>query len=490
MLITHIVRGFIKRLGLYEAIAFASGFVLMAYELAASRILAPTIGTSIYVWTSVIGVMIAALAIGYAAGGWIADRRSVAHDIAWLLIIAALGVTVTCVFSDAVLTTVAMVVSDVRIQGVIASAILFAPASFIMGMISPYLAKLRVNSLKSTGRSVAALSALNSLGGITGTFSAGFIFFNYIGSRETLALLAVLLLACSWLIVNQYRRRDRIIICIVVCSTLALQLASPVNASTVAEIDTPTSHYKIADVILDWRELRVLIMGPGGYQSGVYTSGSKDLAFNYTRKLADVIHAKPEKTRILILGGGAFTLPEYVAREYPDTAIDVIEIDTKLPGIAKQYFRYEPTANIHVIAEDARTYLTKTDKRYDVVVVDVYNDDAVPFSLATREYAASLKKIVQPNGVVAANIIAGANKECLPLLSSLNGTYRSAFSNARIYPLVDPKNRIKQNIIAIYGNTSLDWAEHLVGENTTVLPTGQKLTDNFAPTEHLIQKCI
>lgn len=484
-----IVRSFFRRLGLYEGIAFATGFALMAYELAASRILAPTIGTSIYVWTSVIGVMIAALAVGYAAGGWVADRRVARRDIAWLLLIAAVGVMATCLFYGPVLAAVVTLTRDPRIQGVIASAILFAPASFTLGMISPYLARLRTQSLQTTGRSVAALGALNSIGGITGTFLTGFVFFNYIGSRETLALLAALLLGCSWLIALGVRTRERTLLSLALAGAIVLQFTAPAQAGVVASIDTPTSHYRIVDIEYFWRPVRVLIMGPGGYQSGVYLQGRKDLVFPYTQKIAEVVHAAPRKERILVLGGGAFTLPEYLAYYYPQAQIDVVEIDPELPKIAEQYFRYQPTPAIRTISQDARTYLRESKETYDIAIIDVYNDAAVPFSLATIEYAHDLRQRLAPGGIVATNLIAAANRDCRPLLAGLHHTYTSAFSQARLYPLNDPAMSDAQNIIGVYSNAPLGWAADVTGNATIPTMAGRTLTDNFAPTEQLVQRC-
>jgi predicted membrane-bound spermidine synthase len=485
----YTLRALLKRLGLYEWIAFATGFVLMAFELAASRILAPTIGTSIYVWTSVIGVMIAALAAGYAAGGWVADRRGVRQDIAWLLLLASIGVAATCLFYDIVLMNATAISHDPRIQGVFASTALFAPASFTMGMISPYLAKLRVRSLETTGRSVAGLSALNSLGGITGTFSAGFIFFNYVGSRETLALLAGLLLVCSWLVSSTHRVQQRALLSLLICGTMALQFIGTAQAGVVATIDTPTSHYKIVDLPQTFGTLRVLIMGPGGYQSGTHTTGQKELAFDYTRKIAAIVQAAPHQNRVLVLGGGAFTLPEYFGRHYPQAQIDVVEIDPQLPDIAKRYFRYEPTTNINVIAEDGRAYLRETHAQYDIVVVDAYNDAAVPFSLATQEYAHMLARILTPQGIAVANLIAGASRQCMPLLGAIHNSYRSAFSHSLMYPLADLGMTTQQNIIALYSNSPLTWAADISDSSKITIPVTPTLTDNFAPTERLVQQC-
>jgi predicted membrane-bound spermidine synthase len=479
----------VRRAGLYEAIAFITGFVLMAFELAASRILAPTIGTSAYVWTSVIGVMIAALALGYAAGGWVADRRANKGDIPWLLLASAMAIVITCMFSQSTLDSVSHVFHDPRVQGVLASTILFVPASFLIGMASPYLAKLRVQSVKTTGRSVAGLSASNSLGGITGTFCTGFIFFTIIGSRETLALLGGLLIACSWLIAPSVSRKPRIMLSAVLFGALLLQFTVPARAGVVADIDTPTSHYKIIDGTLNNQPVRVLIMGPGGLQSGAYRNGSKDLVFDYTRKIAEVTAAAPHKNRILILGGGAFSLPEYIGMHYPASQIDVVEIDPSLPSIAKQYFDYKQPANVRIFSEDARTYLQTTAERYDLVIVDAYNDSSIPFALATREYAAALKVATSPDGVVIANFIGAADDRCMPLLASMHQSYDSAFSRSLLYPLEDITLQKEQNIIAVYSNASLTWANDIAGSTFVGLRPGLTLTDNHAPIEYLHQKC-
>lgn len=480
-----------RRIGRLELIAFITGFVLMAYELVASRILAPTIGTSIYVWTSVIGVMIAALAIGYAVGGWLADQRGKQYDVVWLLLFAALCVLITGIFYVGTLESVTFITHDPRLQGVIAATLLFAPASFIMGTISPYLAKLRINSLHTTGRSVAMLSACNSLGGITGTFSAGFVFFSYFGLHQTLFLLTILLIASSWIVVSTGRRglRARILATLALTVLALLQLVSTNPATIIADIDTPTSHYQVAKLADHGRSVNVLIAGPGGFQSGTYTSGNKDLVFGYTRKLAEVVAAAPHKDRIAILGGGAFTLPEYLGRHYPNSQIDVIEIDPKLPQIAKQYFRYQQPNNVQVIAQDARAYLEKTDAAYDVILVDVYNDASVPFSLATKEYAAKLRHTLTDKGVVAANIIAGTNTACKPLLTSIQASYTSAFARGRYYPMETLSMEQKQNIVAVYSNQSLAWADAIRGQTTATVSNSTALTDSFAPTERLIQNC-
>ncbi len=484
-----LLRAAARRIGTYECVAFITGFVLMAFELAASRILAPTIGTSTYVWTSVIGAMIAALAAGYAAGGWLADNRADKTDIVWLLLMSALTVLITCIFYEDTLSTISSLIHDPRLQGVIASIILFVPTSFLLGMTSPYLARLRIHSVQTTGRSVAGLSASNSVGGIVGTFFTGFVFFTIIGSRQTMVLLALILIACSWLVVPLEQRRTRIITSIALFAVLMLQLTMPVRASIVASIDTASSHYTIRDISLEGKPVRVLIMGPGGWQTGVYLDGSDNLAFDYTRKLANVVAAAPHKDKVLILGGGAFSLPEYLGKQYPKSTIDVVEIDPELPKIAKKYFGYKPTPNVRTFTEDARTYLKNTADRYDIIVVDVYNDASVPFALTTREYTAALKNALVPDGIITANIIAAATPDCMPLLASIHGSYASSFRNSAYYPLLDLSLQTEQNIVAVYSNHPLDWTSVMPGNISVRFNSGRDLTDDYAPIEYLKQQC-
>lgn len=482
------IRRFLASMGRYELIAFVTGFVLMAYELIASRLLAPSIGSSTYVWTSVIGVMIAALALGYAFGGWLADRRVAAQDVAYLLLLSAIMMAASLLMYDSVTALITTLFNDARVQGVVAASALFMPTTFLLGVISPYLARLRVKSVATAGRSVASLSALNSLGGISGTFVTGFIFFSYIGARESLALLIASLIICSWILVPHVQRAGRAAATAVLVVLLILEFAAPAQAATV-HIDTPSSHYQIETGTYEGREVKALVTGPAGMQSGVFTNGDRDLVFAYTQAMADVVDQAPRKERVLMLGGGVYTLPEHVAMRHPDTQVDVVEIDPELEQIAKDYFGYTAPANVRSITDDARTYVQRTTQKYDVILIDIFNEQTTPFNVSTHEFVSALKNILQPGGVVAVNMIGALNTECKPLLTSLDASYRSAFNAGFVLPIGDATFEARQNIIGVYAHDSLDW--FTAPTFRTSLPQDKitKLTDNFAPVEMLAGQC-
>lgn len=484
---------YLQRIRNYELIAFVTGFVLMAYELIGSRILSPVVGSSTYVWTSIIGVIVAALSLGYAYGGVIADKRVRAMDVAWLLLLSAITVATTVLLSQTVLDFVSSTFGDLRVQGLVASLLLFMPTSFLLGMISPYLARLRTESVTTTGTSIAGLSALNAIGGILGTFCVGFIFFGFMGSNESLWFLIALLVGASWLIAPRRRMQLRLVatVSILAFGSAAATMAAPKH--TVASIDTASSRYTVVDLKPPQtskdkdRTIRALLSGAGSAQSGIFLDNPNELAFDYTKKMAEIVHKAPHKDSILILGGGAFTLPQYLADMYPKATIDVVEIDPELVEIAKQYFVYKSPVNVRPIAKDARAFLNSNTRAYDVVLIDVYSELSIPFSLSTTEYAASLKKAVKSNGVVAVNVIGSDRRVCGDLLRSMHAAYTTQFSQHRAYPLRDQTMTKVQNILAVYSNSTIGW---LPKEGSVQIARRTPFSDNFAPVEHLKQQCI
>lgn len=487
------VPAFLKhyRWGVLEVVAFTTGFCLMAYELVASRILAPAIGSSTYVWTSVIGVIIAALSVGYAAGGILADKRVKHSDIALLLLGTTLAMIVTVFFADPLLAVIREVFDDARLRGLTASFLLFVPASFTIGVISPYLVRLRTHSVQKAGRSVASLSVMNALGGISGTFSAGFLFFGYIGSIQTIAILCVLLVGTSWLVVPREDRQLRLAATAVI-ATLAIAAYLPMLHPKRISIDTPSAHYQVVDFTNKQGEyIRLLTSGERGAQSGIILDKPGELAFTYTKALAHAIAQAPRKERIAVLGGGSYTLPQYLGTRYPQSKIDVVEIDSKLVKIAKDHFLYDPPPNIHHVTADARDFLNTNRQRYDIIVVDVFAETSVPFSLTTTEYTDALHRNVTPGGVVLVNAIASPKPSCTNWLGSVHRTYQQHFKQHRAFALDNWSQPHSQNLLLAYGDTRLDWLKPYAtyAEITRRLPHGMVLTDNYAPVERLTFQC-
>ena len=464
------------------AAACVSGFTLMAYELVAARLLAPSVGNSTYVWTGVIGVIIIALSAGCWLGGRVADYRHAPQDVGLLLIVAAALVMITILSANNTLRWLTTVLDEPRIQAVIAALALFAPASFVLGAVSPYLAKLNVSSLDTAGRSVANLSALDAVGGIAGTFVTGFVLLGMIGLNETLALITGILLATSWLFMPQWQWQLRTLMIGAVIVAALSGLYTPKHGDV--SIETPSAHYSIVNYTSNGRQIRGLVTGPTGVQSGVYLDGTKDLPFWYTRRMVEVTIAAKPRT-VLLLGGGAFTMAEHMARQLPNTHIDVVEIDPELENISRQYFSYQSLPNVKLIFDDARTYIQRTNRHYDVVLIDVYNGGEIPYSLLTAEYGNELARITREDGLVVANLIAGLNNApCRELFAAFDAVYRRTWPYA--WYGTQHRDLSRGNYVVAYSKKPRTMPAALSPLQSL---GGTLYTDNFIPNDRLYEAC-
>lgn len=464
------------------AAACVSGFTLMAYELVAARLLAPSVGNSTYVWTGVIGVIIIALSAGCWLGGRIADYRHAPQDVGLLLIVAAALVMITILSANNTLRWLTTVLDEPRIQAVIAALALFAPASFVLGAVSPYLAKLNVSSLDTAGRSVANLSALDAVGGIAGTFVTGFVLLGMIGLNETLALITGILLATSWLFIPRWQWQLRALMVGAVIVAALSGLYAPKHGDV--SIETPSAHYSIVNYTSNGRQIRGLVTGPTGVQSGVYLDGTKDLPFWYTQRMVEVTIAAKPRT-VLLLGGGAFTMAEYMARQLPNTHIDVVEIDPGLENISRQYFSYQSLPNVKLIFDDARTYIQRTNRHYDVALIDVYNGGEIPYSLLTAEYGSELARITREDSLVVANLIAGLNNApCRELFAAFDAVYRRTWPYA--WYGTQHRDLSRGNYVVAYSKKPRTMPTALSPLQSL---GGTLYTDNFIPNDRLYEAC-
>ena len=464
------------------AAACVSGFTLMAYELVAARLLAPSVGNSTYVWTGVIGVIIIALSAGCWLGGRIADYRHAPQDVGLLLIVAAALVMITILSANNTLRWLTTVLDEPRIQAVIAALALFAPASFVLGAVSPYLAKLNVSSLDTAGRSVANLSALDAVGGIAGTFVTGFVLLGMIGLNETLALITGILLATSWLFIPRWQWQLRALMVGAVIVAALSGLYAPKHGDV--SIETPSAHYSIVNYTSNGRQIRGLVTGPTGVQSGVYLDGTKDLPFWYTQRMVEVTIAAKPRT-VLLLGGGASTMAEYMARQLPNTHIDVVEIDPGLENISRQYFSYQSLPNVKLIFDDARTYIQRTNRHYDVALIDVYNGGEIPYSLLTAEYGSELARITREDSLVVANLIAGLNNApCRELFAAFDAVYRRTWPYA--WYGTQHRDLSRGNYVVAYSKKPRTMPTALSPLQSL---GGTLYTDNFIPNDRLYEAC-
>jgi hypothetical protein len=183
-------------------IAGWSGFFVMAVELLGGRLLAPTFGSSIYVWGAIITVFMLALSLGYLAGGRYSMREPSVRRLGAILVAAALTVLPVLAFGESLLDAVSLAVPDPRFGSLLGATLLFFVPTFFSGMVSPYAVRLLVEDRRSSGRQAGQLYFVSTFGSAAGTLLTSFYLVLLMEvDHILLALLAVSIAlgAASWL---------------------------------------------------------------------------------------------------------------------------------------------------------------------------------------------------------------------------------------------------------------------------------------------------
>ena len=183
-----------------ELTIFVCGAVVMIFELVGSRVLGPYFGTSIFVWTSLIGIILGSLSLGYYLGGKIADKKPNFNSLSIIIFLAAVSIGLTIFIKDFLLIYLQIYFTDVRITSVFASLILFSPTSVLLGIVSPYAVKLKIENLNTSGSTVGNLYAISTAGSIIGTFLSGFYLIPQFGTNKLLIILSLTLIFISLLL--------------------------------------------------------------------------------------------------------------------------------------------------------------------------------------------------------------------------------------------------------------------------------------------------
>jgi MFS family permease len=188
-----------------EITAFFCGAAVMAFEIIASRMLGPYVGTSAIVWTSIIGVILLSLATGYYIGGRLADRKPRADVLSLLIFLAGLFIFITTLLKDSIMQLLTNSISDVRVISIITSVLLFMVPSVLLGTVSPFAVRIRLKSVAKTGSTVGNLYAISTIGSIAGVFLAGFYLIPTFRISDILFLLSIVLILVSLFLNGLYR---------------------------------------------------------------------------------------------------------------------------------------------------------------------------------------------------------------------------------------------------------------------------------------------
>ena len=387
-------------------IVFTASACTLIIEIVAGRILVPTIGVSLYTWTSIIGIVLAGISLGNYLGGRIADKYPSPVTLGLIMLaggVASIGILPVDQFlSDRFLAL------PIIPRIVMLTAVLFLLPAVILGMVSPVVIKLRLSDLSETGNVVGKIYAVSTAGSILGTFLTGFVLVQLLGTRMVILIVALILIAMAVAFGNLWRvRYATAVLGVLFVAILATSVfGGGLDSGCIRESNYFCIKVRAQDI--GDREVRVLYLD-ALLHSYVDINDPLFLHYPYEKVFGDIAttiaHDKRDMVSLFI-GGGGYTMPRFLEVMYPNTSVEVVEIDPEVVEVATEYFALPVNTRIIRYTEDARTKLQDLPLgKYEFIVGDAFNDVSVPYHLTTLEFNEMVHGLLAYDGVYAINVV-------------------------------------------------------------------------------------
>ena len=392
---------------------FFAGASVMAIELGAQRLLSPYFSSSQIVWTIVIGTIMIAMALGNIYGGRKADKNPDPDSLyarllvaaAWIALIPWLGKYVIAGISAVLIFAVNS--GFLVVAATVSCLVLFVFPLFLLGTTSPCLVKYCTKSLDESGKTVGNLNAFNTIGSIIGTFLPTFVTIPTVGTNMTFLIFALIIIALALV----YFISSKKFIIKMGVAVLALILGTIFGYSSnfafweennVYEGESAYNYLKVYETDNTiGLSTNVLF----GVQSVKFKNEGVHSGYYYDYDLGAYYLTngnKKEKVKVLVLGMGSGTYASQLSAFYDNVEITGVEIDEKITDLAREYFSLSD--EITVYTYDGRAFLNVSEEKYDIIMVDAYQDITIPFQMSSIEFFGSVKEHLTKDGVMVVNL--------------------------------------------------------------------------------------
>lgn len=432
---------------------FFAGMSVMAVELGASRLLAPYFSSSQIVWTIIIGTIMIAMALGNIYGGRSADKNPDPGKLYTRMLIAAVWIAAIPVVGKYIILGIsALLIFSVSSNFLIVAAfaacmVIFVFPLFLLGTVTPSLAKYSVGNLEESGKVVGTLGAFNTIGSIIGTFVPTFVTIPSVGTSVTFLIFAgiLLALAVAYFIsaagkkgVSKLGRAAAALLCYLLCCVLGYSDSFAFWETNLAY--EGESVYNYLQVKENDRSVILSTNVLFGVQS-IYMKeqGLTGMYYDYAMAAPLMVEGKsPEDCRVLILGMGTGTYATQCRKYYGDMEIEGVEIDEKITALSREYFHLPE--DVPVTTYDGRAFLNAVEEKYDVIMVDAYQDITIPFQMSSVEFFTLVKEHLAENGVMVVNMSMRGREEG-NINQYLADTISSVFSQVYTVDVAGSTNR-------------------------------------------------
>ncbi|MFI4991963.1 MAG: fused MFS/spermidine synthase [Solirubrobacterales bacterium] len=467
----------------------ASGAVLVL-EILSVRLLAPYVGLTLETTTSIIGAVLAGIALGAAVGGRLADRV----NSRWLLVGLFLGGGLLVLLTVPIIRALGPAASEggnAAAVGVAFAALV--PLAAVLSGVTPTVARLQLRDLRASGTVVGGLSAWATAGALAGTFGTGFVLVPLFPVSATVLAIGVALVlvgALLGLYLRLLKRATIVVTAMLFFGTVALAVAqrSPCAAESAyhcIQVEEDPSGQAAKILLLD-----------RGLNSDIDIGEPRYLGFSYERWFAEGIEgiASPRTPLVgVFVGGGAFTMPRWLEAVRPGSRSIVLEVDSKLVEFDRRHLGLRTSPDLRAVVGDARLTMRREQTHSaDVIVGDAFSSRTVPWQLMTTEWLREVKRVLKPGGVYALNMI---DLRPFALLRAEAATLLGFFAHLRLTAVPNEEGGLLGgNEVMLAGDGPLSKARNAPADSGRVYDReavehiaagAQRLRDDYAPVDQL-----
>ena len=417
--------------------ALVCGALVMVIEVLGSRVIGPFFGVSLFVWTSLITVTLVALAAGYAAGGHLADRRDSPVYLYGIILAAGLLTLLIPLLRAPVLK--ACLPLGLRSGAFASASLLFGPTLFLLGCVSPYIIRIAAREMRNIGRTVGVFYAISTVGSFVGTVFTGFILIAFFRVDQIFAMVGLILVALAAGYFAIFRKKSLFLVLLLLPLFMVLQkgharsavMPDGTKATELFAKETFYGQVKVVEYSLGAKRVRELMLD-GLIQGGIdMATGLSVYEYPYYLQYIPYL-LNPQGKSCLVVGLGAGVIPTWY--ESMGVRTDVVDIDPDVVTVARDFFGFRVSGDVAI--SDARYYLNTTKKKYDYVILDVFNGDTTPGHVLSREALEVMRERLSDRGVVAVNLIGSIKHETF-MTASVIRTLGEVFPYVRIYTCFD-----------------------------------------------------
>ena len=500
---------------LLSFVVFLTGGAVLIIELAATRILSPYFGNTIFTVSSIISVILGALSLGYYFGGRLADRRPSLKLFFSIILFSGACVIILKLIVASILPKIGYAFSTTNGPLTLSLFLFFFP-SLLLGTLSPFAAKLQEVSQPESGigKITGGIFFWSTLGSIAGSLLTGFFLIPHFGVAEIIGAtgLGLTLLGLVPLFILGFKKKnivDSALLILLILGLFFISQTPEISAENNIVFQKDGVYEKITIYNNTYAEKPALFLKQDRNQSAAMFLESDELVFDYTKYYSLYKILKPDLKEALFIGGGAYSMPKALLAETTDTKIDVSEIEPSLFDLGKKYFRVPDDPRLENYLEDGRRFLHDSNKKYDLIFSDVYfSFYSVPSHFTTKEFFEIAKNKLSDDGIFLGNFIGSLSRAGDSLLFSEIKTFQTVFPNSYFFAVRSPSIAEAQNIIFLGWNSDkkIDFNDPLIKEfpneiiknlsakNIDIsrfeLSKYKELTDNHSPTDYLTGKFI